>query len=43
MDKKSWLLSKKYTDETAIQFGGLKGANAKITSVIKKDGQNIIS
>lgn len=43
MDKKSWMLSKKYTDETAIQFGGLKGANAKITSVIKKDGQNIIT
>lgn len=43
MDKKAWLLSKKYTDETAIQFGGLKGANAKITSVVKKDGQNIIT
>ena len=43
MDKKAWLLSKKYTDETAIQFGGLKGANAKITSVEKNNGQNIIT
>lgn len=43
MDKKSWLLAKHYTDETAAQFGGLKGANCKITSVIKKNGQNIIT
>lgn len=43
MDKKAYIISKKYTDETAIQFGGLKGANCKITSVIKKNGQNIVT
>lgn len=43
IDKKAYVLSKRYTDETAIQFGGLKGANCKISSVVKKDGQNIIT
>lgn len=38
----TYALSKKYTNETAIQFGGLKGAPCKIKSVTKKDGQNII-
>lgn len=39
----AYVLSKKYTDETAIQFGGLKGAPCKIKSIVKKDGQNIIT
>lgn len=39
----TYVLSKKYTDETAIQFGGLKGAPCKVKSVVKKDGQNIIT
>ena len=39
----TYAVSKHYTDETAIQFGGLKGASCKIKSIIKKDGQNIIT
>lgn len=39
----TYVLSKKYTDETAIQFGGLKGAPCKIKSVIKENGQSIIT
>lgn len=39
----TYALSKKYTDETAIQFGGLKGAPCKVKSVIKENGQNIIT
>lgn len=39
----AYILSKKYTNETAIQFGGLKGAPCKIKSIIKKDGLNIIT
>ena len=39
----TYALAKKYTDETAIQFGGLKGASCKIKSIVKKDGQNIIT
>ena len=39
----TYALSKKYTDETAIQFGGLKGAPAKIKSIVKSNGQNIIT
>lgn len=29
----TYALCKKYTDETAVQFGGLKGANCKIKSI----------
>lgn len=43
MDIVTYVLSKKYTDETAIQFGGLKGANCQIKSVEKRDGQNIVT
>lgn len=39
----AYVLSKKYTDETAIQFGGLKGAPAKIKSIVKENGQNVIT
>ena len=43
LDKKAYVLSKRYTDETAIQFGGLKGANAKIKSIVHENGQNIVT
>lgn len=47
LDVETYVLARnsanKYTDETAIQFGGLKGAPCKIVSIIKKDGQNIIT
>lgn len=38
----AYALSKKYTDETAIEFGGLKGAPCTIKSITKQDGQNIV-
>ena len=43
MDKKAYVISKKYTDETADQFGGLKGANAQIKSIVHEDGQNVVT
>lgn len=43
MDKKAYIISKKYTDETAIQFGGLKGANAQVKSIVHENGQNIVT
>lgn len=39
----TYALSKKYTNETAIQFGGLKGAPCKVKSVVKENGQSIIT
>lgn len=39
----NYALSKKYTDETAIQFGGLKGAPCKVKSVIKEDGRTTVT
>lgn len=39
----TYALSKRYTDETAAQFGGLKGAPCKVKSVVKQNGQNIIT
>lgn len=38
----SYILSRKYTQETAIQFGALKGAPCKIKSTEKVNGQTII-
>lgn len=35
--------AKKYVDETAIQFGGLKGANCTIKSIVKQNGQSIVT
>ena len=43
MDIISYILSKQYTDETAIQFGGLKGANCQVKSIVKQDGINTIT
>lgn len=39
----TFALAKNYTDETVAQFGGLKGAPCKIKSIIKENGQNIIT
>lgn len=39
----TYALSKKYTDETAAQFGGLKGAPCKVGSIVKQDGQTVIT
>ena len=39
----TYALARHYTDETAIQFGGLKGAPCKIKSIVKENGQNIIT
>ena len=43
MDIISYVLARKYTDETAIQFGGLKGANCTIKSIVHQDGVNTIT
>lgn len=43
MDIVSYILSKNYTDETAIQFGGLKGASCQIKSINKSDGVTTIT
>ena len=39
----TYALSKRYTDNSLIGIGALKGAPCKVASVIKKDGQNIIT
>ena len=39
----TYALAKKYTDETADQFGGLKGAPCKVKSVVKVDGRSTIT
>lgn len=43
MDIVSYILSRKYTNETAMQFGGLKGANCKVKSIVHQDGQNVVT
>lgn len=35
--------TKKYVEETAAQFGALKGANCTIASVVKENGQSIVT
>jgi len=39
----SYALAKKYTDETAIQFGGLKGAPCTIKQIIHQNGRNVVT
>lgn len=39
----TYALSRKYTNETAAQFGGLKGASCKVKSIEKQNGQNIVT
>lgn len=43
MDKKAYVLAKKYTDDTAIQFGGLKGAPAKVSNIQETADGNIVT
>ena len=38
----AYAISKRYTDETAIQFGGLKGASCTIKSINHQNGRNIV-
>lgn len=38
----AYAIAKKYTDETAIQFGGLKGASCTIKSITHQNGRNIV-
>ena len=38
----TYAISKKYTDETAIQFGGLKGAPCTIKNITEVEGGNIV-
>lgn len=37
MDILTFALCKKYTDETAIEFGGLRGSNASVKSIVHDD------
>ena len=39
----TYALSRKYTKDTAEQFGALKGASCKVKSIEKRDGQNIVT
>lgn len=39
----TYALCKKYVNDSLIGIGALKGAPCKIKSIIKKDGQNIIT
>ena len=43
LDKISYVLSKKYTDDTADEFGGLKGASCQIQGIVKQNGRNIVT
>ena len=43
MDIVSYVLSRKYTEETAAQFGAIKGANCQIKSIVHQDGQNLVT
>lgn len=38
----SWILSQKYTQDTAQEMGALKGASCQIKSMTKRDGVNTI-
>lgn len=37
------VISKKYTDETAIEFGGLKGAACTIKTIVHQNGRNVVT
>lgn len=43
MDILSYILSKKYTDDTVIGLGALKGANATIKNVVHEHGINTVT
>lgn len=39
----TYAMSKKYTEETASEFGGLKGASCQIQSIVKQNGHNTVT
>lgn len=39
----TYALAKKYTDNTVIGLGGLKGAPCKVKSVVKTDGRSVVT
>ena len=39
----AYALAKKYTDDTASQFGGLKGAPCTVKSIVHQNGRNIVT
>lgn len=43
MDVISYALSKRYTDDTVIGLGYLKGANCTIKSIVHQDGVNVVT
>ena len=43
IDVKTYALTRHYTDETAAQFGGLKGASCTIKSIEKQNGINVVT
>ena len=43
MDIISYVLSKKYTNDTVIGLGALKGANCTIRSIVHQDGVNVVT
>lgn len=42
MDKKAYILAKKYVDESLVSVGALKGASCQIQSSTKHDGRTTI-
>lgn len=43
MDIISYALSRKFTEDTVIGLGALKGANCTISSIVHRDGINIVT
>lgn len=43
MDIITYALARKYTDQTVIGLGGLKGAPCTISSIVHQDGHNIVT
>lgn len=41
--QQAYILSRKYTNETAVAFGALRGAPCKIKSIRKVENQNIVT
>lgn len=43
MDVISYVMSRKYTDDTVIGLGGIKGANCTIQSAVHQNGKTVIT
>ena len=43
MDILSYILSKKYTNDTVIGLGAIKGANAIVKNIVHEDNTNIVT